>query len=84
MANTCVHCGDIISESTKVCYACSHDGINCPDCGTLLRLMSSCRSYTEKQVLYSRLYHCEKCHADWEAESPADEFTSELKRKFWG
>ncbi len=84
MVDTCVMCGDIIPEGSHICYACSHSGICCPDCGSQLRLMSSCRSYTDKQVLYSILYHCGNCHADWEAESPANEQTDELKRKFWG
>jgi hypothetical protein len=86
MLNTCVMCGDPteLPEGTQVCFACSHAGINCPDCGAPLNFMSSCRSYTDKQVLYLRLYHCGKCHADWEAESQANERPTELKRKFWG
>jgi hypothetical protein len=85
MVNTCVCCGDIIPEGSQVCYACSHYNIlKCPDCGSAISLMSSCKSYTEKQVLFSRIYHCESCQADWEAESPANEPITKLKRKFWG
>ena len=84
MVNTCVCCGEVIPEGTQICFACDHDGINCPDCGAALRLMSSCRSFTEKQVLWSRLYHCEKCHADWEIETSPMEPANEIKRKFWG
>ena len=86
MVDTCVCCGDIVPEGTLVCYACRHDSIDvpCPDCGAGLRFMSSGRLFTDKQTLYSRVYHCEKCHADWEAEGTAGEVTSNLKRKFWG
>lgn len=84
MVDTCVCCGAIVPEGTHVCYACSHDSIRCPDCGTELRFMHLGQFCTVNQILYSRLYHCEGCHADWEVDSLADTVATELKRKFWG
>ena len=79
MPNTCVCCGDIIPEGTQVCFACDHDGINCPDCGAVLRYMTFDKCFTDTGVLY-----CEKCHADWEIEISATKLVNEIKRKFWG
>ena len=84
MVNTCVCCGDIIPEGSQVCYACCHDGINCPDCGAILAFMAFDKCFTETGVIHSKLYHCEKCHADWEIETPLNEPVNEIKRKFWG
>lgn len=84
MVDTCVMCGDIVPEGTQICHACNHGGLRCPDCSTTLKFMTSCRSVTIKQILYSRLYHCEHCHADWEVDSSVNDYAVELKRKFWG
>ena len=84
MVDTCVCCGEVVPEGTHVCYACSRGVVNCPDCRNTLCFMATDKFYAGKQVLYSKLYHCDKCHADFETEASVDNTASKLNRKFWG
>jgi hypothetical protein len=85
MVNTCVCCGDTIPEGTQLCYCCENNvKLSCPNCGSALRLMSSCKASSREQILYYRLYSCDTCNTDWETNTSADDFTGRLKRKFFG
>lgn len=56
----------------------------CPDCSAILRLMCSCIYHTGTNDIYSIIYHCDHCHADWELLSDPEKITFDLKRKFFG
>jgi hypothetical protein len=86
MVDTCVMCGEPVSEGTQVCYTCMHNDEHpaCQECHSSLRLMHSSQATAGRFLTVTRLFHCEACHCDWEQNTTYILHSKEMKRKFWG
>ena len=84
MINSCVYCGDIVPNETKVCPHCFNHGVLCPNCGNTLEVMHLSECIIDNKLVLCTLYHCRNCHLDWEREASYIGDPVKFNRKFWG
>ena len=88
MANTCVCCDAVIPEGTQFCRSCenssSNDRVLCPQCGSVLELISSHWYNTCYGHARNTVFHCNICLRDWEKDEEYVAKHVKFNRKFWG